>query len=488
MAMVFDSEEEQDIEGMLDESDDDDDDYVPDGGNSDSDPEYGKRKRRSSRSSPNKRSRSTRSTSSEKKSPSKTLSKRGRKPKLTEKPEKRGRGGSSLRRSSRSTRVRAVSYADADVSGEEYYDEEELFDSDESNEVYEHKSSRNQKKNEERKKHVDDLWSSFKNDVNKKDEKVSGSMNTESVKSDDKNDTTIIKDSKQENREVLNNTNDNKTSHNATDGMESGKSDSKEGENKTHEIKDENVTAEEKIKKETNIISKSDVGVKNDNKTKDNKDNEKNLVKDSSSSKNQNKDDSELTVKTESNTTKPPASSNSESESKKITAPIEKDDKTKTDAPTQNKLKETNKIEIPSTSGKVKITQVYDFAGEEIKISKEVNVGSKEAKQAGEERTAKKSDATKPSSLSGISNILSSGVKKSGGLSSVLGAIDKKKKISVLDKSKYDWDNYKSESGLEDELRSNRNSGYLDRQEFLQRVDFKQWENEREMRLYSNKK
>lgn len=33
MAMVFDSEEEQDIEGMLDESDDNDDDYVPDGGN-----------------------------------------------------------------------------------------------------------------------------------------------------------------------------------------------------------------------------------------------------------------------------------------------------------------------------------------------------------------------------------------------------------------------------------------------------------------------
>lgn len=486
MAMVFDSEEEQDIEGMLDESDDNDDDYVPDGGNSDSDPEYGKRKRRSSRSSPNKRSRSTRSTSSEKKSPSKSPSKRGRKPKLTEKPEKRGRGGSSLRRSSRSTSVRAVSYADADVSGEEYYDEEELFDSDGSDEVYEHKSSRNQKKNEERKKHVDDLWSSFKNDVNKKDEKDSGSMNTESVKSDDKNDTTITKDSKQENGEVLNNKTDNKTSHNVTDGMESGKSDSNEGENKTDEIKDGNVTAQEKIKKQTNIISKSDV--KNNNETKDNKDNEKNLLKDSSSSKNQNKDDSELTVKTECNTTKPPASSNSQSESKKNTAPSEKDDKTKTDAPTQNKLKETNKIEIPSTSGKVKITQVYDFAGEEIKISKEVDVGSKEAKQAGEERTAKKSDAMKPSSSSGVSNILSSGVKKSGGLSSVLGALDKKKKISVLDKSKYDWDNYKSESGLEDELRSNRNSGYLDRQEFLQRVDFKQWENEREMRLYSKKK
>ena len=29
---------------------------------------------------------------------------------------------------------------------------------------------------------------------------------------------------------------------------------------------------------------------------------------------------------------------------------------------------------------------------------------------------------------------------------------------------------------------------YLDKQEFLQRVDYKQWESEREMRLYTNRK
>ena len=60
-------------------------------------------------------------------------------------------------RSSRSTRARSVSYADADVS------EEELSVSDSSED--EEKRVKKAKKQAARKKHVDDLWSSFKADT-----------------------------------------------------------------------------------------------------------------------------------------------------------------------------------------------------------------------------------------------------------------------------------------------------------------------------------
>jgi len=75
------------------------------------------------------------------------------------------------------------------------------------------------------------------------------------------------------------------------------------------------------------------------------------------------------------------------------------------------------------------------------------------------------------------------GKKRSGGLSGVVGSLSKKQKLSTLEKSKHDWDSFKKEKGLEDELRNNSKDGYLSKQEFLQRVDYRTWENERELRL-----
>jgi len=65
----------------------------------------------------------------------------------------------------------------------------------------------------------------------------------------------------------------------------------------------------------------------------------------------------------------------------------------------------------------------------------------------------------------------------------VVGSLSKKQKLSTLEKSKHDWDSFKKEKGLEDELRNNSKDGYLSKQEFLQRVDYRTWENERELRL-----
>lgn len=43
-------------------------------------------------------------------------------------------------------------------------------------------------------------------------------------------------------------------------------------------------------------------------------------------------------------------------------------------------------------------------------------------------------------------------VKKTGGLTSILSQIGKKDKLTVLEKSKQDWDGYKKKEGITEEL------------------------------------
>lgn len=113
--------------------------------------------------------------------------------------------------------------------------------------------------------------------------------------------------------------------------------------------------------------------------------------------------------------------------------------------------------------GKIEVTEIRDFAGEEIEVKKLVDPNSKEAAEQ---------------------------AKVSGGASSavdaVLEQIKKKPKLSVLDKTKKDWGEFKGEhKGLEDELDAYKKSSnqYLDRVSFLQRADYREFERERDARL-----
>lgn len=74
--------------------------------------------------------------------------------------------------------------------------------------------------------------------------------------------------------------------------------------------------------------------------------------------------------------------------------------------------------------------------------------------------------------------------KKTGGLGSVLSQIGKKQKIGTLEKSKIDWDRFKRDENISDELKAHNmgKNGYLDRQDFLQRADLRQFELEKEAR------
>lgn len=108
----------------------------------------------------------------------------------------------------------------------------------------------------------------------------------------------------------------------------------------------------------------------------------------------------------------------------------------------------------------LQITEVRDFAGQEIEVKKLVDADSKEASEKAKGAASSAVDA-------------------------VLEQIKKKQKLSVLDKSKKDWGEFKEEKGLEEELDAYKKSSnqYLEKVSFLQRTDYREFERERDARL-----
>ncbi|KAK1396490.1 BCNT-C domain-containing protein [Heracleum sosnowskyi] len=126
-------------------------------------------------------------------------------------------------------------------------------------------------------------------------------------------------------------------------------------------------------------------------------------------------------------------------------------------------VKDSAAMAGPSGRGKVEITEIRDFAGQEVEVKKLVDADSKEAAEKA------KTGGGAPSAID-----------------SILEQIKKKPKLSVLDKTKKDWGEYKDENkGLEDELDAYKKSGnqYLDKMSFLQRTDYREFERERDARL-----
>ncbi|CAH0546959.1 unnamed protein product [Brassicogethes aeneus] len=123
----------------------------------------------------------------------------------------------------------------------------------------------------------------------------------------------------------------------------------------------------------------------------------------------------------------------------------------------------------------VKITQIFEFAGEEVKVEKHVPVDSAEARLCQPSNSNSQKTPVR-SSLSGISSVLSQ--------------LGKKAKISTLEKTKLDWDSYKKQENIEEELQNYNKGkdGYLDRQDFLERADHRRFEIEREIRTIERNK
>lgn len=108
-----------------------------------------------------------------------------------------------------------------------------------------------------------------------------------------------------------------------------------------------------------------------------------------------------------------------------------------------------------SEKKKIIVSESYDFAGEEITVTKEIEVDVKKS----DSKDIKKLNEQPSSSLAkGLQQAAKFSGKSSatntGGLGSLLGRLGKKQKISTLEKSKLDWDNFKSVEGIEEEIQT----------------------------------
>lgn len=104
---------------------------------------------------------------------------------------------------------------------------------------------------------------------------------------------------------------------------------------------------------------------------------------------------------------------------------------------------------------KVMVKESYEYAGQRIEIERKVD-----AKEA--------ADLNSKKGASGLGNLLDQ--------------LKGKNRITTLQKSKLDWNQFTDVEGLEDEFVKNRKDGYLGKQEFLQSVDAAEHEAARQVR------
>ncbi|XP_011564122.3 nucleolar GTP-binding protein 2 [Plutella xylostella] len=138
-----------------------------------------------------------------------------------------------------------------------------------------------------------------------------------------------------------------------------------------------------------------------------------------------------------------------------------------------------DKVNVTSSKSeedaKAKERRIFEFAGETIVV---------------EDNVIKEKIKTPVAAAAGIVPVSKIGGpsrkgKGSGGLSSILGQIGKSNQLSTLEKSKLDWQTYKQVEGVAEEVESHNKGkdGYLDRKDFLERADMRQYELERELRM-----
>jgi hypothetical protein len=122
-------------------------------------------------------------------------------------------------------------------------------------------------------------------------------------------------------------------------------------------------------------------------------------------------------------------------------------------------------VPLPTLETKV-VTETKRFAGQHIQIQRTVveavGVGGKD----GTDGKTLSSQAAKPSA---------------GGIDSVLSQIAGPQKISTMTKTNADWDTFKDKTGINDELteKAEGKDAYLVKQDFLQRVDQRRFEQEK---------
>lgn len=152
----------------------------------------------------------------------------------------------------------------------------------------------------------------------------------------------------------------------------------------------------------------------------------------------------------------------------KVTASTERKSTKGEQSPAKNKA-----LEI--TEKKQLVTETVEYAGEKIDIVKEVPIATTSTRSG---HRIEIPSSTRKRSFGG------GGSGGGGGLSSVLGQIGKKNKIGTLEKTKLDWNTFKRSEGIDEQLQTHNKGkdGYLERQDFLQRTDVRQFHLEKNLR------
>ena len=74
--------------------------------------------------------------------------------------------------------------------------------------------------------------------------------------------------------------------------------------------------------------------------------------------------------------------------------------------------------------------------------------------------------------------------RRTGGLRALVAKLDRGERPTTFERSRKDWNSFKKKSGLEDELSQSTRSkdAFVEKQEFLQRADVRQFEKEKSVR------
>lgn len=100
---------------------------------------------------------------------------------------------------------------------------------------------------------------------------------------------------------------------------------------------------------------------------------------------------------------------------------------------------------------KVTVTEIFEFAGEEVKVTKEVLIDSVESRLGS---SSKSLDTSPALQKKGKFPFVGTPRPSGGGIGAVLGQLGKKNKIGTLEKSKLDWNSFKSEEGIDEEIQT----------------------------------
>lgn len=157
----------------------------------------------------------------------------------------------------------------------------------------------------------------------------------------------------------------------------------------------------------------------------------------------------------------------------------------KTTVSTQDDDKKSKDERKPEDSSEKKatVTNVFEFAGERVEVQQKIAVDNKPATNSANQQDSKASIGTnRPPPFNKA--------RTSGGLTSILGQIGKKNKLNVLEKTQLDWNSFKNKEGIDEELQTHNKGrgGYLERQDFLQRTDLRQFEIEKSLRQVTRRK